>query len=48
MIILKHGYRHVPMHYAALFRVILGDYLVGGGWAIVRLLFGVDTYIFYR
>jgi hypothetical protein len=25
--------------------LILGDYLVGGGWAIVRLLFGIDTYI---
>jgi hypothetical protein len=28
--------------------LILGDYLVSGGWAIVRMLFGVDTYIFYQ
>ncbi|MBM3238637.1 hypothetical protein FJZ31_20265 [Candidatus Poribacteria bacterium] len=48
-IILKHGgigmYRRTMPLFLGL---ILGDYLVGGGWAIVRLLFGIDVYIFYR
>jgi len=28
--------------------LLLGDYLVGGGWIIVRLIFRVDTYVFWR
>ena len=28
--------------------LILGEYLIGGGWVIVRLLFGVEVYSFYR
>jgi len=48
-LILKHGgigaYRRaVPLFLG----LILGDYLVGGGWAILRLLTGVRTYVFYR
>jgi len=48
-LILKHGgigtYRRtVPLFLG----FILGDYLVGGGWAILRLLTGVRTYVFYR
>jgi len=48
-LILKHGgigtYRRaVPLFLG----FILGDYLVGGGWAILRLFTGVRTYVFYR
>ena len=28
--------------------LILGDYLVGGGWIILRLLTGMETYVFWR
>lgn len=28
--------------------LILGEYVVGGGWAIIRLLFNVQVYSFYR
>lgn len=28
--------------------LLLGDYVVGGGWAIIRLIFGIEVYVFYR
>lgn len=28
--------------------LILGEYVVGGGWVLVRLIFGVEVYSFYR
>jgi hypothetical protein len=41
---LKSYRRSVPF-FAGL---ILGDYLVGGGWIIFRLLTGMETYVFWR
>jgi hypothetical protein len=28
--------------------LILGEYLIGGGWVLIRLIFGVEVYSFYR
>ena len=28
--------------------LLLGDYLVGGSWIIVRLIFRIETYVFWR
>ena len=28
--------------------LILGEYLVGGGWVLIRLIFGIQVYSFYR
>ena len=48
-ILLKFGglksYRRAVPFFAGL---ILGDYLVGGGWIILRLLTGIETYVFWR
>ena len=27
--------------------LLLGDYLVGGSWIIVRLIFRIETYVFW-
>lgn len=48
-ILLKHGgigkYRKaIPLF----FGLILGDFLVGGTWIIIRLFTGLDTYVFWR
>jgi len=39
------SYRRAVPFFAGL---ILGDYLVGGGWIIFRLLTGMETYVFWR
>lgn len=48
-IIIKHGgikgYRSAMPFFMGL---LLGDYLIGGGWIILRWLTGIQTYVFWR
>lgn len=48
-IIIKHGgikgYRSAMPFFMGL---LLGDYIIGGGWIILRWLTGIQTYVFWR